>query len=75
MAFFKNRNKKVTKERFFVAQLVKDPMLLQLWCKIQLGVASVPGLGTSICHRCSQKKKKKKKRQQGVPTVAQQKLI
>ena len=35
------------------AQWVKDPALLQLWCR------STPGLGTSICRGCSQKRKKK----------------
>jgi len=47
-----------------VAQWVKDPLLLWLWCKPVAAALSdlTPSLGTSICRRCGPKKKKKKKK-------------
>ena len=33
---------------------LKDPVLLQLQGRLQLGWDSIPGLGTSIGHWCSQ---------------------
>ena len=41
-----------------VAQQVKDPELPLLWCRSQLQLRFSPGLGTSVCHGCSQKRKK-----------------
>ena len=46
---------------------VKNLALLQLQCKLQLQLRSVPTSGTSICHGCIQKKKKKKKLQTSYP--------
>ena len=55
------------------AQWVEDPILPQLWCGLRIqyyhscgvgcssGLDSIPGLGTSIDHRCGQEKKKGKK--------------
>ena len=40
---------------------VKDQALLQLWHRSKLCLDSVPGLGTSICCRCSWKRKTKNK--------------
>lgn len=41
-------------------QQVKDLVLLQLLCRFQCGMSSVPGgLGACTCHECVQEKKKK----------------
>ena len=59
-----------------VAQWVKDLVLLQagayiadaaqIWCCCGIGLScssdSIPGLVTSICHRCVHKKKNKQKK-------------
>ena len=43
----------------FPAQCVKDPVLLQLQCRLKLQLGFDPGLGTSIC--CGVAKKEKEK--------------
>ena len=40
-----------------VAQQVKDPVLSLLWLRLLCCLGTIPGLGTSTCHRHSQKKK------------------
>ena len=37
------------------AQWVKDPALLQPWCRLQLWLGSDPWPGNSICHRAAKK--------------------
>ena len=51
---------------------LKDLLLLLLWCKMQLWLHSIPGLGTSICLRCGHKKNKKQNKTKNprIPTVA-----
>ena len=54
-----------------LAQWVKDPVLLQLWCRLQLRLGFYPWPGNSMCRGCGHRKKKKR----GVPVVAQRKQI
>ena len=44
-----------------LAQWVKDPPLLWLWCRLA-AVALTANLGTSKCRRCGPKNRKKKKK-------------
>ena len=42
-----------------LAQGVKDPALVWLWCRLTAAAPIHPlTLGTSLCHRCSRKKEK-----------------
>ena len=54
----KNFAKKRTVRSSHVVQWVKDPTFSLQQLGSRCGAASVPGLGTSICCKCSQKKKK-----------------
>ena len=44
-------------------QWVKDLALLWLWHRQAADSDSTPGLGTSVCHRCSHKKEKQTNKQ------------
>ena len=47
-----------------LAQWVKDPVLLWLWCRPAAAapIQPLPGLGTSLCHGGGPKNQKKKKK-------------
>ena len=45
-----------------LAQCVTDPVLLQLWCRLQLELGSDPWLRNSICCGVAKKEKEKKKK-------------
>ena len=44
------------------AQWVKDPVLPQLWCRLQLWLRSDPWLRNSICRGVAEEEKKRKRK-------------